>query len=48
MTDFDQDNGPTLNDLTHNRKVKIIAGIAIVAIIAMIVVDTLEFVGKWY
>ena len=48
MTDFDQENGPSISDLLHSRKIKLaVAVLALLVIGATVVLDILDFVGKW-
>lgn len=49
MTDYDQENGPTLRDLANNKKVKLIVLAALaIAIGYMVYLDLTGQVGPWY
>lgn len=47
MTDFDQNNGPTLEDLASNKKFKlaVLAGLFIAVSLAML--DNAGYFGSW-
>jgi hypothetical protein len=47
MTDFDQSNGPTLEDLVNNKKFKLAVLAGLFIAVTLIMLDNAGYFGQW-